>query len=80
MTQANVITRLIDALGRVGGEHSSVRLTRNSRGDVQVEVACRTGEQGVETVEQARVKAQQQFDLLCQLYPMQTAGGGNGGS
>jgi hypothetical protein len=52
------------------GDHSTIRLTRNARGETQIEVYVRSGEPGVETVEQARAKAEAQYDHLRTLYPM----------
>jgi hypothetical protein len=59
------------------GDHSTIKLTRNSKGDTQIEVSVRTGEPGIETVEEARAKAEAQYDHLRRLYPLQglTTGG-----
>lgn len=52
------------------GEHSTVRLARNARGDTQIEVSVRTGESGeVRTVEEAAHKAREVYDALALLYP-----------
>jgi hypothetical protein len=53
------------------GEHSSVKLNRNAKGDTQVEVSVRTSEaEGIETVEDAAAKARTVYDTLCKLYPL----------
>lgn len=56
------------ALSRHGGEHATVELTRNAKGDVQIRVAARTGEQGIETLEQAAELAQTIYDGLAAKY------------
>lgn len=75
MTQREMIESLLAALARTQGEHGSVELTRNARGDVQIRVAVRTGENGVESVEDAATKARQVYDQLAALYPIEQSGG-----
>lgn len=70
LSQSEIVERLLHALNRGGQEHSSVELTRNAKGDTQIRVSVRTGDEGVESVEQARMKAQEQYDHLRDLYPM----------
>jgi hypothetical protein len=70
LSQSEIVERLLHALNRGGQEHSSVELTRNAKGDTQIRVSVRTGDEGVETVEAARMKAQEQYDHLRDLYPM----------
>jgi hypothetical protein len=70
LSQSEIVERLLHALNRGGQEHSSVELTRNAKGDTQIRVSVRTGDEGVETVEQARMKATEQYDHLRDLYPM----------
>jgi hypothetical protein len=56
-----------------GSEHDSVRLTRNAKGDTQIEVTVRTGDsEDVATIEAAAAKAQEVYDLLGRMYPMST--------
>lgn len=55
-------------------DHSTIRLSRNAKGDTQVDVSIRTGEAGLETVEDARAKAEETYDHLCELYPMRSGG------
>lgn len=62
-------------LSRSTTEHSTVKLARNAKGETQIEVSVRTGEQGLETIEQARAKAQEQYDHLASLYPIAKGGG-----
>lgn len=57
------------ALSKHGGEHATVELTRNAKGDVQIRVAARTGEQGVDTLEQAAELARTIYDELAERYP-----------
>ena len=62
------VTRAL--LDRGGSEHSSVTLTRNAKGETQIEVVVRTGEGGdVQTVEQAEEHAKQVYDRLRTAYP-----------
>jgi len=73
ISQSEIVERLLHALSRGGSEHSSIELVRNAKGDVQIKVSVRTGEGDLETVEQARAKAEEQFDHLRSLYPMADA-------
>lgn len=58
-------------LAHSSGEHSSIELSRNAKGDTQVKVAVRTGEsEAVATVEDAAAKAREIYDALCMLYPL----------
>lgn len=61
-------------LQRNPSDHSTVKLTRNAKGDTQIEVSVRTGEPGLESIEQARAKAEEQYDHLRSMYPMQGGG------
>lgn len=54
--------------GLAGNDGSSVKLTRNARGEVQIEVRVGANEPGVDTVEQASGKAQAIFDALDAKY------------
>lgn len=58
-------------LQRGAGEHSSVTLARNSKGETQIEVVVRTGEGGeVQTADQALAKAIELYDQARRQYPM----------
>jgi hypothetical protein len=58
-------------LSRGGGEHSSVELTRNSKGETQISVTVRTGEDdNVRTAAQAALRARAVYDDLRAAYPM----------
>lgn len=64
-------------LTKGGGEHSSVSLARNAKGETQIEVTVRTGEsEDVSTVDQAAAKAKATYDQLRETYPH----GGEGGA
>lgn len=68
MSMGRVVEML---LNRGGGEHSSVTLTRNAKGEVQIEVVVRTADEGeVTTADAAAEKAQAIFDGLIVTYPM----------
>ena len=47
---------------------SSIKLTTNAKGDIQIEVKVRVGDEGHE-VSAARITAESNFDLLRQKYP-----------
>ena len=71
LRQSEIIELL---LTKAGGEHSSVTLTRNAKGETQIEVTVRTGEHGaVTTAAEAAAEAQTIYDGLRSAYPL--AGG-----
>lgn len=70
LTLSQTVEQLIAALARTAGEHSTVKLTRNARGDTQIEVSVRTGEGSIETVDEASSKARAIYDELAVLYPI----------
>lgn len=58
-------------LSKGGGEHSSVSLTRNAKGETQIEVTVRTGDSGeITTAAQAAAEARTIYDRLRSAYPM----------
>lgn len=58
-------------LSRGSGDRSTVTLARNAKGDTQLEVTVRTGEQGdAATVEEAEAKAREVYDRLREAYPL----------
>ena len=62
------IVELLLQRGGAGG--SSVSLTRNAKGETQLEVVVRTGEHGdVQTIAQAEQAAQEVYDRLRLRYP-----------
>lgn len=68
MSMGRVVEML---LNRGGGEHSSVTITRNAKGEVQLEVVVRTAEQGdVQSADDAAAKAEAIFDGLVAKYPL----------
>lgn len=71
ISRAEILRGLLAAISKTGGEHSTVKLTRNARGDTQVEVSVRTGDhEGVETAADAAAEAVRIYDNLRELYPM----------
>jgi hypothetical protein len=70
LTLSQIVERQLHALARGGQEHSTIELVRNAKGDTQIKVSVRTGEGDVETVDEARAKATEQYDHLRELYPM----------
>lgn len=82
MTLSRVVEALLERR-----EHgaSSVTLSRNAKGETQIEVVVRTSESGaVKTIEQAEAAARATYDSLRRAYPLasgMTGGaGGTGGS
>jgi hypothetical protein len=75
LTLSQIVERQLHALSRGGQDHSTVELSRNAKGDTQIRVSVRTGEGDVDTVEQARMKAEETYDHLRNLYPMGGLGG-----
>lgn len=77
MSLSDVVEAL---LNRGGSEHSSVTLSRNSKGETQIEVVVRTGETGgVQTIADAESAAQEVYDRLRARYPMSSGYVGAGG-
>lgn len=76
------LSQVVEALlQRGGGEHSSVTLSRNAKGETQLEVVVRTGETGgLETIEQAEAAAQEVYDRLRERYPFGGDAGAGGSS
>lgn len=75
LTYSSMIELLVGALHRgIPTERSHVKLTRNARGDTQLEVSVRTGEDGIETVDQAVAKATSVYDQLRIDYPLGPGG------
>jgi hypothetical protein len=68
LTLSEIVTALLQ---RGGGDRSSVSLTRNAKGQTQIDVTVRTGHQeDVETAEQAMTKATELYNTLRFLYPI----------
>jgi len=68
MTLSRVLEHL---LARGSQERSSVTLTRNAKGDTQIEVVVRPSEHGeVVTVTEAAAKAVELYDTLRCRYPL----------
>lgn len=66
-----VARALLHRIASAGGEHSSVEIARNAKGDYQFKVTVRTGEhEGIDTVEAAAGKAAEIVDTLRGLFPM----------
>lgn len=68
LTLSRLVELQLAALARTGGEHSTVKLTRNARGETQVEVSVRSGERDVETADDAAAKAVELYDALVDRY------------
>jgi hypothetical protein len=67
LTLSEIVERL---LSRGSGERSSVSLTRNAKGETQIEVVVRTNDETETTIDQALAKAVDVYDQLRRQYPM----------
>lgn len=75
LTLSQIVEQLLQ---RGSSEHSSVTLSRNSKGETQIEVVVRTGDAGdIVTIEEAEQAAQAVYDRLRVAYHF---GAGNGTS
>lgn len=50
-------------------DDASIDLTRNAKGDTQIAVSLRTGDEGVATVDQAASRAREVYDAMREHYP-----------
>jgi hypothetical protein len=66
------LSQVLEAvLSRGAREHSSVTLTRNSKGDTQIEVVVRTGDsEDVLTIDAVANKATDLYNTLRARYPL----------
>lgn len=68
MTLSEVVEHL---LARGTSDRSSVTLTRNAKGETQIEVVVRTSDAaGAQTVDEAAAKACELYDSMRDRYPM----------
>lgn len=76
------LSQVVEALLQRGGsEHSSVTISRNAKGETQLEVVVRTGDAGeVATIEQAEQHAREVYDRLRTAYPYGGEAGGGSSS
>lgn len=78
LTQRDILAALLAAQTKQGSEHSSVKLTRNAKGDAQLEVIVRTGESAeIDTAAKAADEAVRIYNSLCELFPMFRGGASN---
>jgi hypothetical protein len=67
LTLSEVVERL---LARGSSDHSSVTLSRNAKGDTQIEVVVRSSSEGaINTVGEAAREAVRLYDVLRARYP-----------
>ena len=79
LTLSDIVGLMLAAQAHGGGEHSSVRLNRNARGDTQIEVTVRTGDShGIDTASDAAAEALRLYNNLRELFPMGGGDDGNG--
>ena len=76
------LSQVVEALLQRGSsEHSSVTISRNAKGETQLEVVVRTGDAGeVATIEEAETAATAVYDRLRTAYPFGQNAGGEGSS
>lgn len=77
------LSQVVEALLQKGsGGGSSVTLSRNAKGETQIEVVVRTDhELGISTPQAAEIAAQDVYNRLRELYPFGgDAGGGSSSS
>jgi hypothetical protein len=74
MTLSQVVEKLLE---RGSSEHSSVTLSRNAKGNTQIEVVVRASENSsVTSVEEAEAVAVSIYERLAQRYPNGDESGG----
>ena len=66
---SEVVRAQFDQLARRTPESSSLELTRNAKGQVQIGITVRTGSPDVDSLEQLEQQATAMFDRLCNRYP-----------
>jgi len=78
VTKDDVLASFLASLNRGGQEHSSVRISRNARGDTQFEVVVRSGDTPeIETAAQAMAEATRLYLVLDEAFTMRREGGGD---
>jgi len=71
ISRAEILRGLLAAITKTGGGSSHVALTRNAKGETQLEVSVRTGDTaGIETPADAMAEAVRLYDSLREVYPM----------
>jgi hypothetical protein len=61
---------LIASNARGSSDRATVRLTRNARGDTQIEVLVGAGDDGTESVTDVSARACEVYDALRERYPL----------
>lgn len=75
ITRAEILRGLLSAVNKTGGEHSTVKLSRNAKGEPQFEVSVRTGESAeIATAADAAAEAIRLYEMLAELFPMTGVG------
>ncbi|MCI0346582.1 MAG: hypothetical protein L0221_14230 [Chloroflexi bacterium] len=81
ITRAEILRGLLSAVNKTGGEHSTIRLSRNAKGDTQFEVSVRTGESdALATAADAQAEAVRLYRMLDELFPMLAKAAGDASS
>lgn len=71
ISTSDVLDAFLDRMRNDGGTGATVKLTRNAKGDVQIEVSVRTGDTPeITSAEDAAAKARSLYDGLAAIYPM----------
>lgn len=75
VTISEVLRAHLAHLTQTGGERSSVKLTRNARGETQIEVVVRTGDSSeITTAAEDMAEATRLYDSLSLVYPVPEPG------
>lgn len=71
LSLSEIVGAQLAILNRNGSEHSSVKLIQGARGQTQIEVVVRTGDEAtLLTVDQAAAKAAEIYNELRAQFPM----------
>lgn len=71
LSVSQVAAALLEAQTRARAAGSSVTLTRNAKGNTQIEVVVRAGDSDlIQTAHDAELEAQAIYDRLCAAYAM----------
>lgn len=70
---SELVRLMLAAQSSSSTDRSAVRLTRNARGDTQIEVLVREGDAGAEGIAGTAEKAREVYDALREQYPLASA-------
>lgn len=73
LSLSELVRLQLAALSRKAGEHATVELVRNAKGDTQIRVVASTATDEVDTLAEAAELAQATYDALRAKYPANVA-------